>query len=85
MITILVVTMLIITCIALRSKGLWDKKIKDVYKLDKPDVEVSEVRIGTIVKIIIYGLAVIMFPVMGIAFIVIFEILPWAFRSKKAE
>ena len=85
MITILIVAIVTVGCIALRSKGLWDKKVKDIYKLDKPDVEIAEVRVGTIVKIIVYGIITIMFPILGIALIVIFEILPWAFRSKKAE
>ncbi len=77
--------LLIIICITLRSKGLWDKKVKDIYQFIEPDVEVSEVRVGSVVKTIIYGIAIIMFPVIGISFVVIFEVLPWAFRSKKAE
>lgn len=83
MLSLLMITIAIIGCIALRSKGLWDKKVKDLYKLDTPDVQASEIRVSTIVKAIVYTVAIAMFPVIGIGGLIFFEILPWAFTSKK--
>lgn len=85
MISIIIFLIVCFGCIALRKKGLWDKKVKDIDKLDMPDVQASEVRIGTIVKIVIYAIVTIAMPVVGITIVLVFELLPWAFRSNSKE
>lgn len=83
MLSLLIIAIAIIGCIALRSKGLWDKKVKDIYKLNTPNVRAGEIKVSTMVKAIVYTAAIVMFPIIGVAGLIFFELLPWAFSSKE--
>ena len=45
----------------------------------------AEIKVGVLVKGILYAALIVFIPLIGIAIVVIFEILPWVFKSKEDE